>query len=162
MQGLTLSPKQALLAKQNARRTGTVDLVWTMEASEHFRDKSRYFCNAALSLRPAGRLLLTAWTGSMRNPGVGAVANALLCPSLQTTEVYQQQIEEAGLSIRYCEDLSRQVTRTWEICLGRAHRLRALIRMFPSEVREFVHGISTILEAFRSGDLTYSIILAEK
>ena len=182
IQGLTLSPKQALLAKQNARRagvegltrflvadveshvfpTGTVDLVWTMEASEHFRDKSRYFRKAALSLRPAGRLLLTAWTGSMQNPSVGAVANAFLCPSLQTTEVYQQQIEEAGLSIRYCENISRQVIRTWEICLGRAHKLRALIRMFPSEVREFVHGISTILEAFRSGDLTYSIILAEK
>lgn len=181
-EGLTLSPKQVLLAKGKARRagvealtrfliadvethvfpTGVVDLIWTMESSEHFRDKSGYFRRAALSLRPGGRLMLTAWTGSMQNPRVRAVANAFLCPSLQTAEDYERQIESAGLRIRGREDITGKVTRTWEICLEHSRKLRALIHVFPGEVREFIHGISTILEAYRSGDLTYSVIAAEK
>jgi tocopherol O-methyltransferase len=181
-EGLTLSPKQALLAKQNARRAGVealtrfvvadveshvfpagvIDLVWTMESSEHFRDKSDYFRRAALSLRPGGRLMLTAWTGSMQNPRVSAVANAFLCPSLQTAEDYEQQIKSTGLGIRGREEITRRVIRTWEICSERAHKLRALIRVFPGEVRDFVHGISTILEAYCSGDLTYTVIVAQK
>ena len=181
-EGLTLSPKQANLAKQNARRAGVealtrflvadvethvfptdvVDLVWTMESSEHFRDRSDYFRRAALSLRPAGRLMLTAWTGSMQNPRVRSVANSFLCPSLQTAEDYERQIKSAGLGIRNREEITRKVMRTWEICLERARKLRALIRVFPGEVREFVHGINTILEAYCSGDLTYTVIVAQK
>ena len=181
-EGLTLSPKQALLAKQNATRAGVdgltrflvadvethvfppgvVDLVWTMESSEHFRDRSNYFRRAALSLRPAGRLMLTAWTGSMQNPRVRSIANTFLCPSLQTAEDYERQIKSAGLGIRGREEITGKVMRTWEICLERARKLRALIRVFPGEVREFVHGINTILEAYCSGDLTYTVIVAQK
>jgi len=181
-EGLTLSPKQALLAKQNARRagvealtrflvadveshvlpTGGVDLVWTMESSEHFRDKADYFRRVARSLRLGGRLLLAAWTGSMHNSRVRAVADTFLCPSIQTAHDYQQQIEHAGLRIRCCEEITGKVIRTWEICLERSRKLRALVRIFPREVRDFVHGIGTILEAYRSGDLTYSVIVAEK
>lgn len=180
--GITLSPKQALRAKKNAQHAGVevltrflvgdvetlvfpenvVDLVWTMESSEHFRDKSEYFRRAALALRPGGRLLLTAWTGSMHNPRVSAVANAFLCPSLQSADAYQRQIERAGLRIRGHEEITGQVIRTWEICLERSRKLRALLRLFPRQVRDFVDGISTILDAYCSGDLTYSVIVAEK
>lgn len=182
VEGLTLSPKQVLLAKRNAKRArlealtrfrvadaethvfprATFDLLWNMESSEHFRDKPDYFRRAAQSLRPGGRLLVAAWTGSMLKPRVSAVASAFLCPALQTAEDYERQIEQAGLSIRSCEELTEQVVRTWEICLARARKLRAFIFILPHEVQKFVHGISVILEAYRSGDLTYSVIAAER
>lgn len=182
IEGLTLSPKQARLARENARRAGVetltrfvvadaethvfpndvVDLVWTMESSEHFQDKPHYFRRAARSLRPGGRLMLAAWTGSMENPRVSAVANAFLCPSLQTAEDYQRQIKHAGLRMRGSEDITKRVMRTWEICLERSRNLRGLIRFLPREVRSFVEGIRAILDAYRSGDLTYSLIVAEK
>ena len=181
-EGLTLSPKEALLANKNATSAGVdlltrflvadaeshdlpedvVDLVWTMESSEHFHDKPHYFRRAARSLRPGGRLMLAAWTGSMRNPKVNAVADAFLCPSLQTADDYERQIEDAGLRVRVSEEITNRVVRTWEICLERSRWLEGLIRFLPHEVREFVHGIRTILEAYGSGDLTYSVIVAEK
>jgi tocopherol O-methyltransferase len=181
-EGLTLSGKQVLLAEKNARRagvealtrflvadvdshtfpTGDIDLVWTMESSEHFGDKSGYFRRAALALRPGGRLMLTAWTGSMENARVRSVAKTFLCPSLQTAENYRQEIEHAGLRIRAHEEITGNVMRTWESCLQRARKLRALISILPREVRKFVHGINTILEAYRSGDLTYSVMVAQK
>jgi len=133
-----------------------------MESSEHFRDKSDYFRRAALSLRPGGRLMLAAWTGSMQNIRVRTVANTFLCPSLQTAEDYERQIKSAGLGIRFREEITAKVIRTWEICLERARKLRTLVRVFPTRVREFVRGITTILEAYRSGDLTYSLIVADK
>jgi tocopherol O-methyltransferase len=181
-EGLTLSRKQVLLAEKNARRagvealtrflvadvdshvfpTGVIDLIWTMESSEHFGDKSGYFRRAALALRPGGRLMLTAWTGSMEKARVRSVAKTFLCPSLQTAENYRQQIEHVGLRIRVHEEITGSVMPTWEICLQRARKFRAVISIFPHEVREFVHGIGTILEAYRSGDLTYSVMVAQK
>jgi hypothetical protein len=64
--------------------------------------------------------------------------------------------------MRVSEDITKRVMRTWEICLQRSRKLRGLIRFFPREGRSFVEGIRAILEAYRSGDLTYSLIVAER
>lgn len=162
-EGLTLSPKQARLAKKKATRAGveksthfvvsnaethafpsdSVDLIWNMESSEHFRDKSEYFRRVSRALRPRGRLMLTAWTGSMQKQRVKAVADAFLCPSLQTAADYERQIEDAGLIIRECHEITEQVVRTWEICFERVRKLRPIVRVLPHEVRSFIDGITT-------------------
>src|SRR5258708_6584649 len=157
-EGLTLSHKQVLLAKNNARRAGVEAFTCLVVANA----ETHFFPRAALALRPGGRLMLAAWTGSMQNSRVRSVANTFLCPSLQTAEDYRQQLKHAGLKIRAYEEITGRVMRTWEICFERARKLRALISILPREVREFVHGIKTILEAYRSGDLTYSVMVAQK
>ncbi len=68
--GLTISPKQARIAKENAARAslgnrlsfvvgdadgfsfpaGAFDVVWVMESSEHFQDKAGFFRNVARTL----------------------------------------------------------------------------------------------------------------
>lgn len=180
--GLTLSEKQARLARQNAKFAAVehsatflmqdaerydyppaaFDLVWTMESSEHFQDKERYFGNVAQTLRPRGRLLLAAWTGSMSRPRVREVARAFLCPELWTATQYQAAIEAAGMRVRSCEDLSRRVVRTWEVCQRTAQAAKPVVHLLGKAAREFVSGIDSILEAYRSGELTYSVMVAEK
>ena len=180
--GLTLSPKQAALAREHSLKAGVerlvnfevanddlfhfpasaFGLVWTMESSEHFADKSRYFTNVARTLQPDGQLLLAAWTGPMDRPRVREVARAFLCPELWTAEQYQSAIESAGMRLRHREDLTGRIVRTWEICEERARSASIAVKLLPRAAREFVEGIGIILDAYRSGDLTYTVLVAGK
>jgi tocopherol O-methyltransferase len=180
--GLTVSEKQARLARENARLGGVegstlfmvgdadghdfgrqqYDLVWTMESSEHFRDKAGYMCRVADALISGGRALLAAWTGSMENARVHAVADAFLCPSLQTTDEYTRHMQGAGLEVLRKVDLTECVIPTWEVCLERSRSARSAFPLLPRSVREFAEGIPLILEAYRSGALRYSVMVAEK
>lgn len=180
--GLTLSPRQAELAARAGRRarlnglvefvvadaddyefgSNRYDTIWTMESSEHFAEKARYFHNAAAALAPGGMLLLAAWTGDMESPRVAEVARIFLCPELQTAADYRSQMQDARFSIVLEQDLSSQVVRTWEICRRRT-RLAAPVRLFVSaDKREFADGIDVILEAYRAGDLRYSLLIGRK
>jgi cyclopropane fatty-acyl-phospholipid synthase-like methyltransferase len=178
--GLTLSSKQASLAREHAAREGvgsllnfevgnadsfpfpasSFDLVWTMESSEHFADRKRYFANVAGALRPGGQLLVAAWTGAMDRSRVREVARAFLCPELWTPEQYQSAIEAAGMKVQHREDLTAKIVRTWEICQERARAASIAVKLLPRPAREFVEGIDIILDAYRSGDLTYTVLVA--
>ncbi len=180
--GLTISEKQAHLARENARRehvshataflmqdaeayeypAEAFGLVWTMESSEHFQDKEQYFRNVGRTLRAGGRLLLAAWTGAMTRRKVREVAGTFLCPELWTAAHYQAAIESAGMRVKSCENLSQRVMRTWEICQRRAEANKRVVSLLGESARGFVGGIDSILEAYRSGDLTYTVLVAEK
>jgi len=180
--GITISEKQAHIARENAARAGVgkqvsivaidaetfaypaeqFDLVWTMESSEHFADKRSYFQNVGRTLRAGGQLLLSAWTGSMTSPRVREVATRFLCPELWTREQYESAVAAAGLRLRVADDLSPRVVRTWEICSQRAKAAAVALKLLPAAVREFVAGIDVILEAYRSGEMGYTVIKAEK
>lgn len=180
--GLTVSPAQARLAAEKARQSGLVestdflvcgaesyaypasafDLVWTMESSEHFAEKTGYFRSVVGTLKAGGRLLLAAWTGTMEHPRIRAVADAFLCPELWAAADYARAMENAGLKVRHCEDLTAKVMRTWEICRQRRRSASPLLILAPCHVREFAAGIEIILEAYRSGELGYAVMVGEK
>jgi tocopherol O-methyltransferase len=178
--GLTISLKQAQIARENAAKARlgdwvsfvvddadtfqfpakAFDLVWAMESSEHFGNKANFFHNVAHALRPGGQLLLAAWTGSMEQPRVREVARVFLCPELWTAAQYTNAIVMAGMRVTQCENLTSQVVRTWKICKQRAQAARPVVKLLPRSAREFVEGIKIILDAYCSGDLTYTVVTA--
>ena len=178
--GITISPAQARIANAHAERAhlgenvrvlvgnadcfpfpaNAFDVVWVMESSEHFLDKQVFFRNVASTLGPGGKLLLAAWTGSMDYPRVAEVARIFLCPELWTAEQYESAIESAGMRVTCCEDLSANVIRTWEVCRERVAMAKPVLKLMPRAVQEFAAGMDLILEAYRSGDLTYTVMSA--
>jgi len=182
VRGLTISGVQANRARKNTARAGlstrvaievgnadeylfpseTFDIVWTMESSEHFRDKLAFIRNASRSLRSSGRLLIAAWTGSMNRARVRAVAQEFLCPELWSADQYSEAAISAGLHIASRVDLTAKVIRTWEICRRRTLLARPVAIALPRAAREFADSIETILDAYRSGDLTYTVLVANK
>lgn len=182
VRGLTLSETQARIAQENAKvadvedctsflvhdadhyhfPAAAFDIVWTMESSEHFAHKQQYFQNVARTLRAQGQLLLAAWTGSMDQHAVREIARAFLCPELWTAEHYEAAIKAAGMQVTHREDLTTKVVRTWELCLERARVAGPMVRLLPRAAREFVEGIEVILNAYRSGALTYTVMTASR
>jgi tocopherol O-methyltransferase len=180
--GLTISPKQAQIAKASIAQAGLshrltilledvatfpfpvegFDLVWAMESSEHFADKPQFLRDVAYTLRPGGKLLLTAWTGSMADSRVSAVARSFLCPHLWTAEQYRTAIEATGMVVEHGEDLTSHIVRTWEICRNHVRLAGPAVQLLPRAARLFVDGIEMILEAYQSGALGYSVLVAKK
>ena len=113
-------------------------------------------------LRPCGQVLLAAWTGSMDRPRIREMARAFLCPEFWTAEQYRFAMESAGMSVRHCEDLTTKVVRTWEVCRERAQAAGPMVKLLPRAAREFVEGIEIILDAYRCGDLTYTVLTARR
>jgi tocopherol O-methyltransferase len=178
--GLTISPTQARIANDNAERAhlqqklafivgdagrfcfpaNAFDVVWVMESSEHFLDKAGILNKIGEALRPSGKLLLAAWTGSMNNSRVAAVAQAFLCPELWTPEQYKSAIESAGLQVTCSKDLTANVLHTWEICRDRVAMAKPVLKLMPRAVQEFAAGMDVILDAYSLGDLSYTVMSA--
>lgn len=178
--GLTVSKEQWKLARENARSLNghvrfelgdaesysfpesAFDLIWNMESSEHFFDKPAYLRKAAAALKPGGKLMMAAWTGSMQHELIRDIAKVFLCPQLWPAEEYIRHIELAGMQVVSCEQLSMEVARTWDLAGDRVRRSGLLLSILPAEFREFAHGIELMREGYKSGRLTYSIIVARK
>lgn len=176
--GITNSPTQVKLA-QKLHGTGPVkfeladaeayrflpssfDLVWCMESTEHFFDKPSWFRKAAAALKPGGRLMVAAWTGSMQHELIQNIARVFLCPELLTAEQYIEQIEDAGLRIISREQLASEVAPTWAICAQHVHQAGPLLSFLPHQFHEFAQGIELMRQGYRTGQLGYSVIVAEK
>jgi len=177
--GLTISESQLQLARKlSAKVNGTTfdlanaesysfpptsfDLIWNMESSEHFFDKAGYIKKVAAALKPGGKLMLAAWSGSMRDPIIRDIAHVFLCPELWTTAQYVEQVKSAGMEIVSQEQLAAEVLPTWDILAGRVRNWRWLLLILPAQFRAFADGIELMREGYRSGQLTYSIVVASK
>jgi len=180
--GLSLSSRQLRIARRRARSadlgmlanfqlqdaetfnypTNRYDFAWTMESSEHFDNKLEYCRRVRNTLRRNGRLLLAAWTGSMEHSRVRSVARHFVCPRLWTAEEYLDAIQASGMQVEQVLDATFFVMPTWQICLRRIERFRKVRVFFPQEVRSFAEGVAVILDAYLSGELTYTVLTARR
>ena len=106
--------------------------------------------------------MVAAWTGSMRDNLIRNIAEAFLCPELWTAAEYAHQIESAGMRVVCAEELASEVARTWDLAAERIRKSRWLLLILPGQYREFVGGVELMREAYRTGQLTYSVVVAKK
>jgi tocopherol O-methyltransferase len=151
------------------------DRVYAIESSEHMVDKQRFFTEAARVLRPRGRLVVCAWLeGEAVRPWEVRHLLKPICtegrlPSMGSRVDYQELASRAGLVLESYEDISRNVRRTWGICLRRlAARLvtdravRRLVTSSATQNRGFVLSLPRLIVALRTGAMRYGVLVWNK
>ena len=93
---------------------------------------------------------------------VRQIADAFLCPDLLTAEQYRKRLQSAGMTVVCCETLACEVSRTWDICAERLHTTRWLLTLLPRRFRAFQKSVELMREGFRSGQLDYTVLVAQK
>lgn len=182
--GLTLSAAQHRMAKDRSPRftcmvrdwldngleTASFDRAYAIESSEHMVDKERFFAEARRILRPGGRMVVCAW---LEGEGVSPweVRHLLLpicregrLPSMGSWQDYLKWASDAGFRLTDYQDISREVRRTWSICLGRLARslfsdgsIRKLALSRATLSRDFILSLPRLILALRTGAMRYGV-----
>jgi tocopherol O-methyltransferase len=188
--GLTISPVQARMATKKAKKKRladriqfqvtdanewqpepeSVDVVWIMESSEHFRDKKRFFERCASALKPGGVLAVCAWLrGEQSTPEnhkelVAIIGEAMLSASLDTLSQYSAWIREANLQVEAALDITQNVAPTWEHCYRIALRLKLnwLVYLADAPTRRFVQSFPLMSQAYANGAMAFGLFVARK
>ena len=188
--GLTISPVQARLATRKARAKGladqvrflvedanfwqprpeSVDVVWIMESSEHFRDKKDFFARCASALKQGGILAVCAWlrgeqpTREDDQELVDTIGQAMLSASLDTLSQYVNWMREANLQIETAKDITANIAPTWKYCSRMSERLplRWLVRFADAPTQRFVKSFPLMTEAYANGAMAFGLFVAKK
>lgn len=188
--GFTLSAAQARVAQ--ARGTSGVTILvrdwltnglpdagfnraYAIESSEHMVDKPRFFAEAHRVLRPGGRFVVCAWLeGERVRPWQVRRLLKPICsegrlPGMGSRADYEALAAAAGFRLVGYDDISRNVRRTWSICLrrliGKMVTDGALRRLALSETtrsRAFILSLPRLIVALRGGAMRYGVFVWEK
>lgn len=182
--GLTLSQAQSDIAGarglpglhilcrdwlDNGLAEASFDRAYAIESSEHMTDKPLFFAEARRVLQPGGRLVVCAW---LEGPGASLWQKRHLLipicregrlPNMGSRADYQRMAADAGFRQTGYRDISRQVRRTWSICLARlvpflladSAGRRLLGRRTKS--RDFLLSLPRLIVAFRTGAIRYGV-----
>jgi tocopherol O-methyltransferase len=151
------------------------DAVLSIESSEHMVDKRRFFAEAARVLKPGGRFATCVWLAAER-PSAMAIRHLLepICregrlPGMGSETEYRRMIAAAGLVLDGFEDVTRQVAKTWWLCLRRAAVAIATDRSARDFLADPANGdrlfavtLLRILLAYRTGAMRYGVFWAHK
>lgn len=190
VRGMTISPVQARMANKKAKALGigdrvqfvvtdanqwepepeSVDVIWIMESSEHFKDKKRFFERCASALKPGGLLTVCAW---LRRDGpmpedeqklVAIIAKAMLSASLGSLSDYRTWMVESGLTVTAADDITRHVERTWSHCtrIGERPAVKFLVRFTGAATRRFVESFPLMMQAYAQGAMAFGLFVAKK
>jgi tocopherol O-methyltransferase len=188
--GLTISPVQAQMASRRARAKGlddrvrflvedanvwspqseTVDAIWIMESSEHFRDKPNFFDRCASALKSGGVLAICAWlrgkrsTEADRKKLVETIGRAMLSASLDTLNQYVHWMGQAGLIVESAEDITANIAPTWKYCSQMAERwpMRWLTPLVDGPTRQFIKSFPLMTEAYATEAMAFGLFVAHK
>jgi tocopherol O-methyltransferase len=151
------------------------DAVIAIESTEHFSDVARGIGEMARVLAPGGRLVICAWmAGADLRPWQRRHLLEPICREGRLAGMgdegdYRRRIAAAGLALETVEDLSRQVRRTWPICLRRTiagffrdPALRRYLLDDHQRNRVFAVTLLRIWIAYLTGAMRYGVFTAVK
>ncbi|MGH8502584.1 MAG: SAM-dependent methyltransferase [Gammaproteobacteria bacterium] len=159
----------------NALGSESFDAAIAIESMPHMADKKHALSEAARVLKPGGRLVMCVWLAGDHPNGLSV--RHLLEPicregrltGLATETEYRGLLTEAGFDVRQFDDVSREVRRTWAICIARAlkavcvdRRYRQFLLNARMRNREFLLTMFRILAAYHLGAMRYGIVAARK
>src|SRR6266699_2904335 len=187
---LTISPVQARIATRKAKALGggnqvqfqvadvnlwrpqpeSIDVIWIMESSEHFRDKKGFVERCAFALNPGGILAICAWLRGDRplrgeeEELVAAIGDAMLSAGLNTLSEYKAWMRDAGLDVETAQDITQKIAPTWDYCSRLAERLplRCLLRFADASTRRFVRSFPLMKRAYAEGVMAFGLFVAKK
>jgi tocopherol O-methyltransferase len=187
VRGITLSPKQVSVARDQARRRGLLgrvnfdvqdaheldrdpgiyDVIWIVECSEHLFDKPAFIRECARHLAPGGRLAICAWLVGenldvAQERTVDAVRVGMLCPSFGTLADYTLWMHAGGLVVESAEDITAHVKRTWSLCrpILEFPLVKTMLSAGNEKLAAFAESFSAIDDAYRSGAMGYGMFVA--
>jgi len=99
----------------------TFDAIWICEALSHFSNKPAFFSHTFRMLKPGGKLVLADWFRAENiskeedKETIKLIEYGMLLPKLETKTTYLKMMSEAGLEVVYLDDVSKDVSPTWDI-----------------------------------------------
>ena len=186
--GITISPKQHAAAAaaggadfvlgdwlENDFPDESFDAVIAIESTEHLPDVAKGIAEMARVLVPDGRLVICAWMAGPaprsweRRHLLEPICREGRLVGMGNEEDYRRWISGAGLQLEATDDLSRNVSRTWPICIWRTltgffrdPQLRRFLLDDHERNRVFAITLLRIWIAYLTGALRYTVFTAVK
>lgn len=170
--GLTILRRDWL---DNGIADASFDRAYAIESSEHMVDKARFFAEAWRVLRPGGRFVVCAWLEAEKARDwekrylLQPICSEGRLPSMGSRADYVALADEAGFVLESYEDISRNVRRTWAICLRRFagrmvtdSEIRRLALDAAIRNRSFILSLPRLIVALRTGAMRYGVFVWTK
>jgi tocopherol O-methyltransferase len=151
------------------------DAVVAIESASHMPDHQAFIAECRRVLKPGGRLVIAAWLSS-ESPATWEVEHLLrpICDEgrlagLPTESEYRRWLEISDLRLLLFDDLSRDVRRTWSVCVRRVctrllkdPEARRYVLDAERTERVFALAVARIWAAYRLGALRYGVMTATR
>jgi len=186
--GMTISPIQVKIAKQLSNKANLkpkptffvadankldfkekYDVLWCVEMISHLKNRKDFFTKCSRLLEKGGKLVITDWfkNPNLSNKNIREIIHPIekgMLVSLWTSQEYRNILEESGLKLKYYEDISENVKKTWDVCLDIIEDTN-LWNLAVEHGEEFVHflkAFESMKDGFASGALRYEVLVFEK
>ena len=141
--GITISPRQAMIAKARAaeegafssfalmdaeqmgltRSRGIFDVVWAVAVMTHLHDQNAFVEAAIELLNDGGRFVMFDWMLAENTNGIGdslvtAVSEGMLLSSLHRMSEYTRWLDRLGLQTTFSEDMTQRTIKTWDLAIS--------------------------------------------
>jgi tocopherol O-methyltransferase len=145
------------------------DIIWSVETISHLHNRHNLFKRAHELLKTGGRMCITDWLAddhlsqSDKQKYIEPIEKGMLV-SLSTLSEYKEHIDTNGFRLLYYEDISDNVSRTWEIT-SEAIKPRALWSLARQQSKEslgFLRACKAMKQGFKRGAFRYPAIVLEK